>query len=135
MLVRDYMTINPVAVSVDDPLSRLGQVFDVERFRHLPVTDASGALVGIVSDRDLRNIKAAMEILESSLSGEGHVRVRDVMTQGVRSVEPGMPLSAAAQLLLTERIGALPVVEAGRLVGMLSYTDVLRAFIEVAPGG
>lgn len=126
------MTKDPVTVRADDPLSRVGEVFDVERFRHLPVVDASRNLVGILSDRDLRNIQCAMEILETSVQGEQHVLVKDVMTATVRSVSAGDSLKSAAELFLSLRVGALPVVEDGKLAGILSYTDVLRAFISLA---
>ncbi|HMU82152.1 MAG TPA: CBS domain-containing protein [Leptospiraceae bacterium] len=132
MIVQDYMTKDPVTVRADDPLSRVGEVFDVERFRHLPVVDASRNLVGILSDRDLRNIQCAMEILETSVQGEQHVLVKDVMTATVRSVSAGDSLKSAAELFLSLRVGALPVVEDGKLAGILSYTDVLRAFISLA---
>lgn len=126
------MTKDPVTVRADDPLSRVGEVFDVEKFRHLPVVDASRNLVGILSDRDLRNIQCAMEILETSVYGEQHVLVKDVMTATVRSVSAGDSLKSAAELFLSLRVGALPVVEDGKLAGILSYTDVLRAFISLA---
>ena len=132
MIVQDYMTKDPVTVRADDPLSRVGEVFDVEKFRHLPVVDASRNLVGILSDRDLRNIQCAMEILETSVHGEQHVLVKDVMTATVRSVSAGDTLKSAAELFLSLRVGALPVVENGKLAGILSYTDVLRAFISLA---
>ncbi len=132
MIVQDYMTKDPVTVRADDPLSRVGEVFDVEKFRHLPVVDASRNLVGILSDRDLRNIQCAMEILETSVQGEQHVLVKDVMTATVRSVSAGDSLKSAAELFLSLRVGALPVVEDGKLAGILSYTDVLRAFISLA---
>lgn len=131
MLVREYMTANPVTVKADESLARVGQVFDVEKFRHLPVVDESHNIVGILSDRDLRNLQAAMEILESNISGEEQVKVRDVMTSHVTSVTPDAPLREAAQKLIDMRIGAMPVCESGsKLVGIISYTDILRAFVK-----
>jgi CBS domain-containing protein len=73
-----------------------------------------------------------MEILETSVQGEQHVLVKDVMTATVRSVSAGDSLKSAAELFLSLRVGALPVVEDGKLAGILSYTDVLRAFISLA---
>jgi len=134
MLVREYMTKDPVAVRASDPLSRVGEVFDVQKFRHLPVVDDSGSLVGILSDRDLRNITAAMEILEQSLSHSTGVRVADVMTSTVTSVAPDANLKEAAKIMADLKIGALPVVEGQKLAGILSYTDILRAFVATAPG-
>lgn len=134
MLVRQFMTKDPVVVRASDPLSRVGEVFDVQKFRHLPVVDDSGSLVGILSDRDLRNISAAMEILEQSLSHESGVKVADVMTSTVTSISPETRMKDAASTMADLKIGALPVVENGKLTGILSYTDILRAFAAIAPG-
>jgi acetoin utilization protein AcuB len=134
MLVREYMTKDPVVVRASDPLSRVGEVFDVQKFRHLPVVDDAGSLVGILSDRDLRNITAAMEILEQSLSHSTGVRVEDVMTSTVTSVAPDANMKEAARIMADLKIGALPVVDNQKLAGILSYTDILRAFVAVAPG-
>lgn len=132
MLVRDFMTADPIVVKAKDPLSRVGEVFDVQKFRHLPVVNDDGSLAGILSDRDLRNIAAAMEILEQSLSHAGSVTVADVMTSTVMSVAPDSTMRQAAQIMVDLRVGALPVVHSQKLVGILSYTDILRAFIDVA---
>ncbi len=132
MQVQNYMTKDPVAVVDSDPLARVGEVFDVEKFRHLPVVDESHNLVGILSDRDLRNIQCAMEILETSVSHEQKVRVKDVMTATVRAIEGTDSMKSAAELMVSLRVGALPVVDGKKLVGILSYTDVLRAFISLS---
>src|SRR5688572_22283595 len=131
MIVQDYMTKDPICVKADDPLSQVGQVFDVAKFRHLPVVDHSHSLVGILSDRDLRNIKCAMEILETAISSEEKIRVRDVMTDSVHSVGPEESMTKAAQMLVQLKIGALPVVKENKLIGILSYTDLLRAFVDL----
>lgn len=133
MQVREYMTKDPVVVRASDPLSRVGEVFDVQKFRHLPVVDDAGSLVGILSDRDLRNISAAMEILEQSLAHSRGVLVQDVMTSTVTSVAPDANMKEAARIMAELKIGALPVVENQKLAGILSYTDILRAFVAVAP--
>ena len=131
MLTQDYMTRHPVSVYADDPLLRVAEVFDIEKFRHLPVVDHTNCLVGILSDRDMRNIQAAMEILEENISHEAKIQVKDVMTANVRSVDAGSSLTSAAEIILELRIGALPVTEQGKLVGILSYTDVLRDFVDL----
>lgn len=86
------------------------------KFRHLPVVDARGKLVGVVSDRDLGR----------SASSVGEVMTRDVVT-----VQPSTDIRQAARLMRERKIGCLPVVEDGRLVGILTEADVLCALEEL----
>jgi acetoin utilization protein AcuB len=90
---------------------------------HLPVLDAAGKLVGMAAERDL--LLAAMRYLQSN------VEVGEVMHRGIVTTTPGMSLASAAKLMASERIGGLPVVdEAGALVGIITETDILKAFAE-----
>ena len=100
------------------------------RIRHVPVISADG-LVGVISDRDVR------EALPSPIGPDGaaeyaaamdHIAVWKVMAEQVITVTPRTPLAQAAHLLADRKIGCLPVIEAGRLVGIVTETDVLRAF-------
>ncbi len=101
------------------------------RIRHLLVTEPSGELVGMVTDRDIRLALPSpattlsvweMNYLLSKLS------VGEIMTKTLITVGPDRDAREAARLLVEHRIGALPVVEDGRLVGILTETDLLRAF-------
>lgn len=102
--------------------------------RHLPVVDGDGRLVGIVSDRDVRAaVGSPMVALER---GAARARVRalkvaDVMSRDVATVPPTATLAEVTRLLAERRVGAVPVVDVDhRLVGLLSYVDVLRAALE-----
>jgi acetoin utilization protein AcuB len=102
--------------------------------RHLPVVDADGALVGIVTDRDLRQVVFAPSIQErlgGSVDALKDLTIRDVMTWSVVTARPDMSIREAASVLHERKIGALPVVERGRVVGMLTERDVLRAFATI----
>jgi len=98
----------------------------MDRIRHLPVV-SGGRLVGIVSQRDL--FRAGVERWLGQ-EGEGatpaHLRLRDVMNREVVTAHPDADLASAVEMLLQRRIGCLPVVEDGRLLGLLSETDCLR---------
>ncbi len=96
------------------------QTMKTHRIRHLVVVDAD-RLVGILSDRDLRGRRATMPV--------AGVMSRDVVTLG-----PGTDLLAAAQLMERRSVGALPVVEAGRVVGIVTRRDVIRILAELTPG-
>jgi len=121
-----------VATIQSDALARgAAEMMRTRRIRHLPVTDGDGRLVGIVTDRDLRQvifdprIQARAGGLAKAL---GAVTVRDLMTWAVVTVRPDTRLRDAARLMRERKVGALPVVQGERVVGILSETDVLRAF-------
>lgn len=120
-MTREVVTVSPGA-TVADALDLI-RTHDI---RHLPVVDG-GRMVGIVTDRDLR----------LALEPDGRpagASVEDVMTRSPIEVAPGTPIESAAALLSEHRIGCLPVVEDGVLVGILTESDVLRAFVDLMVG-
>jgi CBS domain-containing protein len=129
--VKDCM-VPGVATIHSDALARgAAELMRTRKIRHLPVVDRGGRLVGIVTDRDLRQVifdPSMRERLGSAASGLGDVTVRDVMTWGVVTIRPGADIREAARRMHEQRIGALPVVEGERVVGMLTEHDVLAAF-------
>lgn len=120
MLIREWMTRNPAVIKPTDTLADARSAMNKGNFRRLPVVER-GALVGIISDRDLRQQAGQLE----------HTRVDAVMTQSVITATPDMLLDRAAHLLLEHKIGGLPVVEGKKLVGVVTSTDLLRAFTKV----
>ena len=131
MRVQDVMSPNPVTVS---PQASVAEVWDLMRersIRHIPVVDR-GALVGMLSDRDLAHFDMAgllnadgAEALRRALA----TPVMKVMSAGVIDVDPDAELGEVVDLLVENRIGAVPVVDAEtqELVGIVSYIDVLEA--------
>ncbi|HTO12222.1 MAG TPA: CBS domain-containing protein [Candidatus Binatia bacterium] len=132
--VRDRMSRRVTTVRPDSPLGAAARLMRDRAIRHLPVVDGSGQLVGIVTARDLRQalfapaVQAEGADLRALLDG---LTVADVMTRGVVSVRAVASIRDAARLMYERRLGALPVVERGRLVGILTESDVLRAFQEL----
>jgi acetoin utilization protein AcuB len=120
MNVARWMTKDPVVVESKETLAAVRQMMDKGGFHRVPVVDA-GKLVGIVSDRDLRQHTGTL----------ARVKVNGAMTTSVVSVTPTTILEAAANLMVGHKIGALPVVDRGKLVGIITATDLLRAFAEV----
>ncbi len=138
MKVKDAMAKDPFTIDPEAPLATAMDVMRTKELRHLPVVDEAGQLVGIITDRDLRHA-AFGPALEEYLSvsarrrlrriGETleNLRVRDAMTWVVVTTHPGASLAHAALIMSERRVGSLPVVENGKLVGMLTERDVLRA--------
>lgn len=132
MFVHEIMTASPLTASPAWTLERALSALASGDFRHLPVVDDSGDLVGILSERDLRAqvlpALAAYELPEDARALMRR-RVADIMSGDVLSVHTQAEVSEVIELMLDQRVGALPVVEAdtGELVGIVSYVDVLRA--------
>jgi acetoin utilization protein AcuB len=144
MQVRDVMTPRPMTIDPDAPLETAVAVMRERRLRHLPVVDATGRLVGIVTDRDLRSAllgPLVEEYADASARGELRVLARDlneirvghVMTRGALTTGPDAPVAQAAAVMATARVGSLPVVEGQRLVGILTEHDVLKAMAATLP--
>jgi acetoin utilization protein AcuB len=132
MLVEDYMTRKVVTMKPLDNARDARELMSRLRIQQLPIV-ARGKLVGIVTDRDLRDAFPAATI--SHLGNQideftRKIRLESIMTNNVLTLAPKTPIAEAAETLRSNRIGALPVVEGGKLVGILTRTDVLRAAIE-----
>ena len=137
MLVEDVMQREVIAVSPKTTLPEALGLVQKRGIRHVPVV-ADGELVGIVSDRDLKRVMASpATTLERHELGYllSKLALADFMTRGVVTVGPRHPVEEAARIMLKERISALPVVEAGRLVGILTETDVLGLFVRAMGAG
>jgi acetoin utilization protein AcuB len=128
-----------VATIHSDTLARgAAEMMRTRRVRHLPVVDRGGRLVGIVTDRDLRQVvfDPALQARAGGLADAlKAVTVRDVMTWAVITVRPDTPLREAARIMREQKVGALPVVQSGKVVGILSEVDVLDAFARALGNG
>jgi acetoin utilization protein AcuB len=132
MFVRDCMTPNPITVRPEsDPLAALA-LLKAGDFRHLPVLDGQGSLIGIVDRADI-------ELFLSKAGSPGvykrNYHVEQLMTKAVVSVPPDCPLEEAAMTMVRHKIGSLPVVEDGLLVGIVTETDIFKRFAAILGGG
>ncbi len=128
MKVGTLMSRRPVVVAADETLEHAIARLNEHGFRHLPVTER-GRLAGVISERDLLEATGWQpeRFFESS---EGRKKVvRDYMHVPVETADPGEDLETAAGRMQRWKIGCLPVVEAGKLVGVVTETDVLGAFV------
>lgn len=111
--VRQIMSTQPITVSPEARFSEIKKKMARQRLRHLLVTDGDGRLIGLISDRDL-------------LRRNG-VFAKQVMTREPIALAPDAKLVDAISLILEKRFSCLPVVEEGRLLGILTTTDLLMA--------
>jgi acetoin utilization protein AcuB len=138
MRVKDWMTAPPLTVSSDTGVFEARRLMQERRIRHLPVTGNDG-LLGILTDRDIRlNLPSPANTLSVWEVNYllARLTVAEVMTRPVITVGASRDIAAAAHLMLEHKIGALPVVEDGRLVGIITETDLLRALLHTqeSPG-
>jgi CBS-domain-containing membrane protein len=122
---RDAMTHPPVTASPGEYLVNAIAKMQMAAVRHLPVVDAEGRLIGILSDRDIRLEVSSLEGSFPRLKDDA-VHVRSVMKENVASVRPDATAGDLMTAFSSFRVGALPVVdETNRLIGIVSYVDVL----------
>ena len=133
--VRGLMTRDVVTLRPDDQMATAEDVMRLGRIRHLPVCDVDGDLCGLVSQRDLTDQFNRLvndpdyrdfAIQDVCMTG---IHVADVMTRDVVATRPECLLRNAAGEMLERKIGCLPVVDEGELVGILTERDFVRAFV------
>lgn len=130
-LVDQVMTRGPAVVAPNDPIRAAIERMRERGCRRLPVVE-DGNVVGIVSDRDLRRATNSPLVLRERWYDEfmlDHVQVRACMTANPVTVSPATPIVEAAKLMRDKKFGGLPVVADGRLVGIVTETDLLNYLI------
>jgi acetoin utilization protein AcuB len=117
------MTTPVVTVPRDTDYQQALQLMQEKRLRRLPVVDRERRLVGIVAERDL--------LLAATRYPRAGVDVGEFMSTKLVTAAPGMSIGDAARLMLEHRIGGLPVVDGGALVGIITESDIFRRFVEM----
>ncbi|MCB1036347.1 MAG: CBS domain-containing protein [Acidobacteria bacterium] len=133
MRVRDLMTDRVLAVGPDDDLCTLHDLMVENGIRHVPVVDSEGNLAGLVTHRDLLRSSLIEQPNVTSYLEEAmleRVKAAEIMTTGVETVDPETDLRLAAQLMLENKYGCLPVTEGSHLVGILTEADFVRLMAE-----
>jgi CBS domain-containing protein len=119
-------------VSANDSLDTVDDIMNLGNVRHLPVVKA-GDLVGIVSQRDL--LRASLSSISDVGLGQKKafltsVKIREVMSRDVIIVTPTTSIQEAAEIMADQKIGCLPIVDDGKLIGMVTETDLLSYFAD-----
>jgi acetoin utilization protein AcuB len=134
VLAQEIMTKNPLTVPLETAVSDARRMMAERRIRHLLITDGH-RLVGIVTDRDIRlnmpSPATSLSVWEINYL-VARLSVDSIMTAPVITVDPRRNVVGVARIMLDHKIGALPVVDEGMIVGIVTETDVLRAFAAMA---
>ena len=134
MLVHERMSRHPLTIKPDTRVDAALKRMREEKVRRFPVLDDRGKLVGIVSDKDL--LYAAPSPATSLSIHELHylysrITVDQVMTRKVITVDENDPLEEAARIMIDNKVGGLPVMRDGELVGLITETDIFKTFMEM----
>jgi acetoin utilization protein AcuB len=133
MIVARRMMRTPVFLDEDDSMKTAMDTLKDREIRHLPVLKGGAKLVGILTETDIKQASpstaTALEIREVYYLLD-KIKVKQIMTKRPYTISPTAPIEEAAMVMRDKKIGCLPVMEEGRLVGILTETDILDAFIE-----
>jgi acetoin utilization protein AcuB len=137
MLVKDRMTSDLITITPATSFPEGFRIMREKRIRHLPVVDERGKLIGIVTQTDLLHASPStattLSVFEMSYL-LANLHVQEVMSSPVITVSEDAPLEEAARLMVEKKIGCLPVMCDGDLVGMITETDIFETFVEVLGG-
>ena len=133
MIVAKRMKRNPVFVDEDDSMKKAMDLLKERDIRHLPVLKNGEKLVGILTERDIKQASpspaTSLEIREIYYLID-KVKVKQIMTRRPYTISPTASIEEAALIMREKKIGCLPVIGEGRLVGILTETDILDSFLE-----
>ena len=120
MIIADIMTAFPETLSPEDTIQKAAKLMRDHDYGSIPIVDEIGALVGIVTDRDI--------VIQAIAAGRGlETELRSCMTRRPDTIPKDLPLSDAIHLMDKQQIRRLPVVENGRLIGMVSLSDLAKS--------
>ncbi len=134
LYVRDWMTQQPVTVVPDACLADAYELMVTNGVRRLPVVDRQGQLVGIITRSDIHQLLPVTKNQKARLAAEMALRqrlVREIMSWEPVTIEPDQTIQAAAELMLEYTVSGLPVVDADRLVGIITESDIFRLVVEL----
>jgi CBS domain-containing protein len=131
MKVKNIMTTEVVTLKVNEELSLASDIMTLARIRHLPVVEGDH-LVGIISQRDLFKASLASVMSHDYRETRDHLKkitIKEVMAKDIVTIGPDAEIHEAGHIMLEKKIGCLPVVQNGNLVGMLTETDILQFYV------
>jgi len=134
MRVKDRMTLDPVAVTPDTPVSEALNVMRQAKVRRMPVLDKHGRLAGIVAEKDLLYASpspaTSLNVYEIGYL-LSKLKIREIMTRDVVTITEDAPLEEAARVMVDNSVGALPVMHDDQIVGIITETDIFKVLMEM----
>jgi acetoin utilization protein AcuB len=129
MTIEKAMSYNVLSIDENDTLLHAIRMMKDNKIKHLPVVNRSGDLVGVVTDRDLKEASASdattLEVHELMYLMD-KVKIHGIMSREVSTIEKSTEIKQAAAIMVEKGIGCLPVMEGKKLIGILTRTDLLR---------
>lgn len=135
MLLKEIMTKDPVTLNIDESFCRVAQIFQEKDIRHLPIVNAQGLILGIISQRDLNRIASPKkgpngEYLYDPEELTKYVLKQHVI-QKVSSLSPEDTLEKAVAIMAEKKLGCMPIVDpSGKVIGIVTVTDLLKLFLK-----
>lgn len=135
MLVKGWMTADVITIDEDTPMMKASIIMKEKKIRSLPIVDKKRKLVGIVTDRDLRDASPSkattLDVYELNYL-ISTIKIKDIMTKDIVFVRPDETVEFAAILMLENKISSLPVInDKGTLIGIITQTDIFEVLINI----
>jgi acetoin utilization protein AcuB len=135
MLVKGWMTADVITIDEDTPMMKASIIMKEKKIRSLPIVDKKRKLVGIVTDRDLRDASPSkattLDVYELNYL-ISTIKIKDIMTNNIVFVRPDETVEFAAILMLENKISSLPVInDKGTLIGIITQTDIFEVLINI----
>ncbi|MCB9324785.1 MAG: CBS domain-containing protein [Lewinellaceae bacterium] len=122
--IKEIMTSELITARVEDSVNRIRQIFEANDFHHLPVVDNGSVLVGMISREDINKVVQLLAF-DSKNAKHGPMRAKDIMSKSPLLLDPDDTIGLAADVFMTNKFHALPVVEDNALVGLVTTHDLL----------
>lgn len=134
MLVKNRMSSPVISVEPDMPIMEALNLMRAKSIRRMPVVDKRGKLIGIVSDKDLLNASpsaaTSLSVWEINYL-VGKIKVENVMTRSVLTVNSQTPIEEAARIMVDNKIGGLPVMDGDQIIGVITESDLFKILLEL----
>jgi acetoin utilization protein AcuB len=132
------MTPNPMVIGPDASHPEALRLLHKEKFSYLPVVDKAGKVIGVVTEADLLHAApssaTSLSIYEMNYL-LSNLKVHEVMSSPAITIPEDTPIEEAARVMIEKEIGCLPVMQGGKLVGVITETDIFKTFVEILGQG
>jgi acetoin utilization protein AcuB len=130
MLVENMMSKDVIVLSLDSTVSDALLLFDMKKIKHLPVVDSENSLIGIITDKDIK------DVCPSIFCNKKHTEIFETKITNImqKTFEVGHPLDFVedvAELFLEKKLTCLPIVKQGKLMGIITETDLLQTLVKL----